>query len=86
MRQYTNISSFSQENQKGDVETILNRKPPRGPTQPLRKSLQQKRQQVCTHSRQAYPAKDVSCHKSNKKGHYSSMCYVRKVCCNYSYQ
>ena len=53
---------LSEKSSKGAMaETVLNRKPPRGPTQPLCKSLQQKRQQVCTrcgkglHSRQAGP-------------------------------
>ena len=55
-------------------------------TQPPSRMPQQRRhQQVCSccgkgpHSRQACPAKDVACHKCNKRGHYNSMCYTKSV-------
>ena len=64
----------------------VNKKPPRGPIQPPSRVPQQRRhQQVCSHcgrgahSRQACPAKDAACHKCNKKGHYSSMCFTKSV-------
>ena len=64
----------------------VNKKPPRGPVQPSSRMPQQTRQQqVCTrcgkgpHSRQACPAKDATCYKCNKKGHYSSRCYTKSV-------
>ena len=53
-----------------------NRKPPRSSSS---RPPQQRRQQVCTrcgrgtHSRQVCPAKEATCHKCNKKGHYSSI-------------
>ena len=64
----------------------VNKKPPRGPIQsPNRVRQQRRHQQVCSrcgrgaHSRQACPAKDAACHKCNKKGHYSSMCFTKSV-------
>ena len=53
----------------------INRKPPRGPTQPPSRMPRQRRhQQVYSrcgkgpHSRQACPAKDIACHKVQQKG------------------
>ena len=59
-----------------------NRKPPRSFSS---RPPQQRRQHVCTqcgrgtHSLQVCPAKEATCHKCNKKGHYSSMCHTKSV-------
>ena len=64
----------------------VSKRSPRGPIQPPSRAPQQRRhQQICSrcgrgaHSRQACAAKDVSCHKCNEKGHYSSMYFAKSV-------
>ena len=92
-RQYMNSSNSSQKNPMKEqyiVEVVsknsntkqINKKSLRGLIQPPSRVPQQRRHHSCcgrgAHSLQACPAKDIACHKCNKRNIIAS-CYSRKL-------